>query len=773
MRTLLAAILLGNSRKTECGAKPFPPRTMVRAAPVVLLAASLALAQPLPNTQPLVISGDPAAQMVDGISTYLNRATAESAVHRHPTRERLAEILGVVDPRVNFSALSLDATTAAPALLARTKTYSIYRVRWPAMEGVHAEGLLYRPAGAPIARVVAIDDADQPPEHSAIAARLASQGCQVLALAILNRDDTYSGNPEFRMTNQPHREFIYRMAFPVGRTIIGYEVEKILAAVDWFARQPAELPIAVWGYGAGGMLALDAAALDPRIGTAVVSGYFAPRNQLAAEPIFRNVWGLLRDFGDAELAALMTPRNLIVETRPGPRWDGPSRADPKRTGAAPGRLAPVCMEAQRALRAPPYVEGTASRRAPFCASSLDAVEQEAARARSLGAGITLAADALEPFLAAVHHRVRPRVRSVTQAQPVLPIPPERTRRQFEELVAYTQRLIRASAAQRNLYWANADMTTAAGWSRTAPAYRDRVWNDIIGRLPAATIPVNARSRHTYSAAKWDGYEITLDVFPDVFDYGVLLLPKGLKPGERRPVVVCQHGLEGRPQSMFNQPAGTTDFHYYQNIGNRLADLGFIVYLPQNPYIFGDRFRQLQRQANPLGLSLFSFILAQHGRLLEWLGAQSFVDASRIGFYGLSYGGKTAIRVPPLLDGYALSICSGDFNEWVVKLTSVADAWSYLFTGEWEMDEWNLANTANYAELARLMAPRPFMVERGHRDAVGVDEWVAYEYAKVRRFYDELGLPDRTRIEFFNGPHQIHGVGTLDFLERFLRWPESR
>ena len=41
------------------------------------------------------------------------------------------------------------------------------------------------------------------------------------------------------MTNQPHREFIYRMAYEMGRHIIGYEVQKVLAAVDWFTREKA------------------------------------------------------------------------------------------------------------------------------------------------------------------------------------------------------------------------------------------------------------------------------------------------------------------------------------------------------------------------------------------------------------------------------------------------------------------------------------------------------------------------------------------------------
>jgi hypothetical protein len=158
------------------------------------------------------------------------------------------------------------------------------------------------------------------------------------------------------------------------------------------------------------------------------------------------------------------------------------------------------------------------------------------------------------------------------------------------------------------------------------------------------------------------------------------------------------------------------------------------------------------------------------RTLEWLGGQPFVAPAHIAFYGLSYGGKTAVRVPPLLPNYALSICSADFNEWILKNTSVEQPFSYMFTQEYEMPEFNLGNTFNYAELAGLMAPRPFMVERGHHDGVSIDEWVAYEYAKVRRLYTRLGIPQRTAIEFFDGPHQIHAVGTFEFLHRFLNWP---
>ena len=69
------------------------------------------------------------------------------------------------------------------------------------------------------------------------------------------------------MTDQPHREFIYRMAFEMGRHVIGYEVQRILALVDFFSAQdaPEDVPVGVFGYGEGGLLALYSGALDERI----------------------------------------------------------------------------------------------------------------------------------------------------------------------------------------------------------------------------------------------------------------------------------------------------------------------------------------------------------------------------------------------------------------------------------------------------------------------------------------------------------------------------
>src|SRR5262249_40795435 len=131
------------------------------------------------------------------------------------------------------------------------------------------------------------------------------------------------------------------------------------------------------------------------------------------------------------------------------------------------------------------------------------------------------------------------------------------------------------------------------------------------------------------------------------------------------------------------------------------------------------------------------------------------------------------RFPPLVTDYCLSICSADFNDWVWKNASTRAPYSYVWTTEYEIFEFDLGNTFGYAEMAALIAPRPFMVERGHFDGVGSDEMVGFEYAKVRHLYEaRLKIPERTEIEWFVGPHTINGVGSFQFLQTHLNWPGS-
>jgi cephalosporin-C deacetylase-like acetyl esterase len=348
----------------------------------------------------------------------------------------------------------------------------------------------------------------------------------------------------------------------------------------------------------------------------------------------------------------------------------------------------------------------------------------------------------------------------------------RQERVVRGLERYTQRQILFAADARDAFlWQNVKPTTPAAWHEAMQPYRAAAWDERIGRFPTDDQPLNPRTRLIHDRPAWAGYEVVLDVLPDVFAWGYLLLPKDLKPGERRPVVVTQHGVRGLPADLINEDVNARAYETYQAYAVRLVERGFIVFVPHNPYRGDDPSRVLQRKAQPIGKTIFSIILAQHERLLDFLAGRPEVDPKRIGFYGLSYGGQTAMRVPVLLERYALAICSGDFNEWTWKNATTQTLKAYIYNEAYERPEFRMGLYFGYAELAALMVPRPFMVERGHNDGVAIDETVAYEYAKVNRLYNRLGLANRTEIEYFDGPHTIHGVGTFRFLHRHLAWPE--
>lgn len=121
------------------------------------------------------------------------------------------------------------------------------------------------------------------------------------------------------------------------------QVQKAVAAVDFFASlsgasEGERTSIGVMGYAEGGLIGLYAAALDTRIRAALVSGCLDSRQHVWQEPICRNLFGLLGDFGDAEIAGLIAPRCLVIEHSPAPAVNGPPPPRSGRLGAAPGRI---------------------------------------------------------------------------------------------------------------------------------------------------------------------------------------------------------------------------------------------------------------------------------------------------------------------------------------------------------------------------------------------------------------------------------------------------
>ena len=218
-------------------------------------------ADPLPNTQPLTFTGDLAAAMVAGIDKYLDREMAASVEKRKQywkpdfsSPEAYAKSVAAEpraaqeDPRRRRPAPAAGdwSTSARPTdAVARRGGDGLQGLRRP-LAGAARRRRRGAAAGARRARrsrtLVALPDADRTPEMLVGLAPGVPRRCQFARPAGRERlprpradADRPHGRPGpatprlNRWTNQPHREFIYRMAFEMGRHVIGYEVQKVLA----------------------------------------------------------------------------------------------------------------------------------------------------------------------------------------------------------------------------------------------------------------------------------------------------------------------------------------------------------------------------------------------------------------------------------------------------------------------------------------------------------------------------------------------------------------
>ncbi|MDR2754594.1 MAG: hypothetical protein LBC20_02705 [Planctomycetaceae bacterium] len=740
----------------------------------------------LPNTEPLLQNENCAERNNRFVTEFLNEKIIDSINHREKfwnrkfdnrhvyetsvskNRERFRFIIGVRDNRQDYESPDLCETLEIPALLAETVTHKIYAIRWPVFESLNGEGILLEPKNIQpnkkiLKNIIHVPDCNITPEQiigviksDDINETINSAGfdtsidqCRVIIPTIVDR--RFEKRRSAILTN---REYIYRAAFQLGRHIIGYEVQEILALVDWIKKTEGAI-VRLEGYGEGGLIAFYAAAADTRIDETVVAGYFNNRNRICDEPIDRNVFGLLEQFGDAEIATLIAPRKLILVNRNAPELQLKSEKN-----GAPGILVKpqndiVKKEIERAKKlVEPLTVNNVAHSDWIVFEPDEVIKPSGLLLRKIG-----------EELSAPGHSAKDQFTKNQFAEVQSDRIQFRNKRIINGMDKHTQHLLERSTLTRKEFWKHHNASSLQKHAETVEWYRDYFSKNVIGRFDDPLVTPKPRTRLYKEEMSHTVYEVELDVFDGVIAYGLLLVPKNPAAGEKRPVVVCQHGLERTPSITLRGSEGNA----YNGFSTELCERGYVTFAPQNLYVLKDKFRFNQRQLNSLGKTLFSVIVAQHQQILNWLKTLDFVDRNKIAFYGLSYGGKTAMRVPPLADGYCLSICSGDFNYWNLKTASTLFDFSYIWSNEYEIFEFDLANTYDYSDMAKLIAPKPFMVERGHSDSVGRDEYVGFEFGKVRYFYDHcLKLPDHAAIHWFDGGHRINGEKTYPFLDHFLK-----
>jgi hypothetical protein len=105
--------------------------------------------------------------------------------------------------------------------------------------------------------------------------------------------------------------------------------------------------------------------------------------------------------------------------------------------------------------------------------------------------------------------------------------------------------------------------------------------------------------------------------------------------------------------------------------------------------------------------------------LDFLQSLPFVDPNHLGYYGLSYGGYSAIWMPPLEPRLKLTVISAHFNDWQTMLTDSTRQGALILVvcPDEDFYNWNVLNRFVHAQIIAAMWPRPVCIEYGSEDQV--------------------------------------------------------
>jgi len=264
----------------------------------------------------------------------------------------------------------------------------------------------------------------------------------------------------------------------------------------------------------------------------------------------------------------------------------------------------------------------------------------------------------------------------------------------------------------------------------------------------------------------------------------ILIPKGIKSGERRPALLCAHG-HGRGKVDVVGIAASEEEHgsfikpLNYDYGRQFAERGYVVIAPDWRG-FGEREpnREWVREGRDgcnvnylafgyFGYNLLALQIWDGIRTIDYLQSRKEVDPSRIGCIGLSFGGTMTTYLSALDRRIRASVISCYLN--TIKWDALGDRGKANTCGAQYSP--GLLLYGDIADVAGLIAPKPLLIEMGENDKCFVIDDAMKAYDHLRRIYVASGHPERLAADRFHGGHEFSGRKAFEWFDRWL-WRRS-
>lgn len=306
----------------------------------------------------------------------------------------------------------------------------------------------------------------------------------------------------------------------------------------------------------------------------------------------------------------------------------------------------------------------------------------------------------------------------------------------------------------------ADYSSPQNFEKSAERYR-QAFCDSIGYPPPGDLPKDVPTFTKMGEDPLGTYfRVMIPILPEVHSEGIYIVPKGLKPAEKAPLMIAMHGGGGSPEvALFH---GGANYHDMVRGG---VKRGYNVFAPQHLFAVEGFPKEVRNRTDErlrlVGTSLTAVEIAKITRALDVLLKREEVDPARVGMVGLSYGGYYAL-VTPAVDRrikVSVSSCYYGVQESRYERDELAVPSDFRFK-----DRFTLFRDS---DLVALICPRALQIQAGRKDDVDHRDAGTRIAPESAVFYSKLGLSSRFQHLVFEGGHEFHDESAWAFVNEHL------
>lgn len=302
---------------------------------------------------------------------------------------------------------------------------------------------------------------------------------------------------------------------------------------------------------------------------------------------------------------------------------------------------------------------------------------------------------------------------------------------------------------------------------------------ILGVSPKEKAPLAAKIESEEDCGTYLRRKVSIQVQPGDRMPFYLLIPKNRK--EKLPAILCFYGTSsgaGKETTVgLSGRAPGSKPHPNMAFAVDMAEAGFVAVaadylrdgeriLPgKRPYDTTDFYNEFP------DWSIHGKDAWDSSRLIDYLETLDFVDATRVGMTGHSYGGHSTIFTTAIEPRIKTAVANGPVSDflhhglhWAVP-KGAGNSQSMPNLRPYILDRTKQLPITFYGFTA-LIAPRPLLVGQAAGERRPFEE---ENYAAVKQVYDALGIPNLVRYHWYAGDHDYPPEARKAAVEWFKKY----